>query len=125
MIVLDASALLALLLKETGADRVRAELSGSAISAATLTEVLTKGLKRGIAPDQSYPAIIEWGVQIVPVDTAQARIAAELAKAPRQLDLSLGDRLCIALAIARRCDLMTSDGGILRLEADVSFKRFR
>ncbi len=125
MIVLDASALLALLLKEKGAGRVQAELRNSVISAATLAEVLTKGLKRGVPPGEAYPAIVEWGVQIVAVDTAQARIAAELARAPKELDLSLGDRLCIALAIVRGCELMTSDGGILRLEADVSFKKFR
>ncbi len=125
MIVLDASAVLALLLKETGAEQVRAALPRSAISAATLTEILSKGLKRGISPGESYPAIVAWGIQIIPVDIAQARIAAELAKAPKQLDLSLGDRLCIALAMLRQCELMTSDGGILRLEADVSFKRFR
>lgn len=125
MIVLDASAVLALLLRETGAEHVRAALPRSAISAATLTEILSKGLKRGIAPDESYAAIVAWGIQIISVDISQARVAAELAKAPKQLDLSLGDRLCIALAMVRRWELMTSDGGILRLEADVSFKRFR
>jgi PIN domain nuclease of toxin-antitoxin system len=125
VIVLDASAVLALLLKEPGARRVEDELPDSAISAATLTEIITKAMKRGITSDAAYSAVVDWGIQIVPVDTTQARIAAEISKAPKELDLSMGDRLCIALAIAQRAKLMTSDGGILQLDAGILFVRFR
>jgi ribonuclease VapC len=125
VIVLDASAVLALLFDEAGADRVRAALDDAAISAATLTEIITKALRRGISSDDAYFAILDWDIEIVPVDTPQARVAAEMSKAPRELDLSMGDRLCIALALIMDVGLMTSDRGILRLDAGIPYARFR
>ncbi|MBS0279158.1 MAG: PIN domain-containing protein [Proteobacteria bacterium] len=125
MIILDSSALLAVLLGEPGADAVKATFSEAFISAASLAEILAKAERRGIPSEAAYKVIVNFGIGIIPVDTLQARISARISLAPRELDLSLGDRLCIALAIAMRCDLLTSDGGIRKFEADISIRSFR
>ena len=111
MIVLDASAILAVILKEPGADRVEATFGQAIISAGTLAEVLTKTHQRGLDIEGSYKRIVNFGIGVVPVTAMQARIAAEASRAPRKFNLSLGDRLCIALAISLNCELLTSDGG--------------
>jgi PIN domain nuclease of toxin-antitoxin system len=125
MIVLDASAILAVILKEPGAARVEAAFDQAVVSAATLAEILSKTYQRGLDSEGSYRRIRNFGVSIVPVTTKQARIAAEISRAPRELDLSLGDRLCIALAISLSCELMTSDRGMSEFKAGIPVTRFR
>ena len=125
MIVLDSSAVLAVLLREKGADRVERRFGEAVISAVTLAEVLTKGIQRGISSDAAYAAIREFGIDIEPVLPLHARIAGEISRAPRRLDLSLGDRLCIALAIALDCELLTSDRGMSEFDAGIPITLFR
>ena len=125
MIVLDSSAVLAVLLNERGADVVASRFGEAAISAASLAEILTKAMQRGVSSEAAYAAFLDFGVAIAPVTALQARIAAEVSRAPRKLDLSLGDRLCIALAISLTCELITSDRGIAAFEAGVPITLFR
>ena len=125
MTVLDASAILAVILGEPGADKVAATFGQAVISAATLTEVLTKARQRGRDSEGSYRRIVNFGIGVMPVTTQQARIAAEISRAPRELDLSLGDRLCIALAMSLNCELLTSDDGMARFGAGVPITRSR
>jgi PIN domain nuclease of toxin-antitoxin system len=123
--VLDSSALLAVILNERGANRVTATFPEAVISAATLTEILSKAQQRGLATEGSYRRIVNFGIDIEPVTALHARIAAEISRAPRELDLSLGDRLCIALAISLNCELLTSDDGMARFGAGIPITRFR
>lgn len=125
MIVLDSSAVLAVLFREPGAVRVQASFGEAVISAASLTEVLTKAIQRGIPSTAAYPAFQDFGIRVMPVDVIQARIAAEISQAPRELDLSLGDRLCLALAIVLDCELITSDRGIEGFKAGIPITLFR
>jgi len=125
VIVLDSSALLAVLLKERGASRVIAVLGEAVISAATLAEILTKAQQRGIDSESALAAVAAFGIAIAPVDELHARIAAQISRAPRELDLSLGDRHCIALAIALDVELLTSDRGMSRFAAGVPITLFR
>ena len=125
MIVLDSSALLAVILEEPGADRVVETFSEATISAATLTEILSKARQRGLSTDGSYRQIVKFGIAVAPVTTLHARIAAEISRAPRELDLSLGDRLCIALAMSLDCGLVTSDRGIAGFDTGIPITMFR
>lgn len=125
MIVLDSSAVLAVLLKERGAERVEAAFEEAVISAATLAEILTKAVQSGIASEAAYAVITNFGIEVSPVLPVHARIAAQISRAPRELDLSLGDRLCIALAISLNCELLTSDRGMAAFEAGIRISRFR
>jgi PIN domain nuclease of toxin-antitoxin system len=125
VIVLDASAILAVILKEPGADKVEATFGNAVISAATLAEILTKTHQRGLDSEGSYRRIVSFGIDIVPVTSRHARIAGEISRAPRELDLSLGDRLCIALAISLNCELLTSDRGMAEFKAGIPVTRFR
>jgi PIN domain nuclease of toxin-antitoxin system len=125
VIVLDCSAVLAVLLREPGAGRVLEEFDAAAASAATLAEILSKAAQRGIPSRESYPAILDFGIDVHPVTTLHARIAGEISLAPRRLDLSLGDRLCIALAISLDCELLTSDRGMAEFAAGVPITLFR
>ena len=125
MIVLDSSAVLAVLLDEPGAERVVDSFENGVISAASLTEILSKALKFGFDLQDAYERVVSFGLQIHPVDEAQAFLAAEVSKAPRQLNLSLGDTLCIALAMTLRVELLTGDTGMSMYDAGIPITKFR
>jgi PIN domain nuclease of toxin-antitoxin system len=126
VIVLDSSAVLAVILEETGADRVKAAFPQSVISAASLAEILTKVVRRGLDLEGAYIRISSFGLEVHPVEAEHALLAAEIySKAPAALDLSLGDRLCIALAMTLRCGLLTSDRGMTQYDAGIPIMKFR
>lgn len=125
MIVLDSSAILAVLLAEPGAHNVVASFHDGVLSTVSLAEILSKAERKGIDSEEAYARILAYGLRIVPVEEQHARIAAKISLAPRELDLSLGDRLCIALAVALNCALLTSDRGMLRLPVGIPIRSFR
>jgi len=112
-VVLDASAVLALLLEEPGADRVtEAILAGSEMTTAMLAEVGTKYVVSGaVAEARALQA--RFPVTLVAVDQDLALRAALMAQATRPAGLSLGDRLCLALAQRSRSAALTADRGWL------------
>lgn len=112
--VLDASALLALLFDEPGADAVRGTLDGpSAMSAVNWAEVLTRLHARGVDPgvvvDRMQGAGLLDAIEVVPFDRDQAVATARLWPDTRHLGLSLGDRACLALAMREGAVALTAD----------------
>lgn len=109
MIVLDSSALLALLLDEPGADVVASEMDEAVMSSANLAEVLSKAEERGGDAVALLKQIARTPLQLVPLSVATALGAALLRPLTRPLGLSLGDRICLALAQERDCEVLTAD----------------
>jgi len=90
--VLDASALLAVLSQEAGADQVVPLLDGAAMSAVNWSETVQKAAARGVATQRLRSEVEAFGVTIVPFDSAQAEGAATLWPRTASAGLSLGDR---------------------------------
>lgn len=107
--VLDASALMALIRGEPGADTVVSCLSRAIISAVNQAEVQTKLVSAGIDEALAWWHIAEARCPSVPFDEDQARIAGGLVRVTRPYGLSLGDRACLALAIQRKAAVYTTD----------------
>jgi len=109
--VLDASALLAVMLDERGAEKVREFLPSAMIGTVNLAEVVAKLQERG-APDEDIDRnVARLGLPVIPLDEAQAMAAGKLRGATKSLGLSLGDRACLALAMARGLPAVTADRG--------------
>ena len=108
-IVLDASAILALLKREQGADRVKAVLDQAAICAVNVAEVQSKLVVGGLSRQAAEARIRFLGCTILPFDEEQAIEAGSLIAQTRSLGLSLGDRACLALAIERKATVYTTD----------------
>lgn len=107
--VLDASAFMALLRGESGADTVAACLPWAVISAVNQAEVQAKLVSAGMEEQAAWWHIAEVKCESAPFDEDQARIAGDLVKITRPYGLSLGDRACLALAIQRRATVYTAD----------------
>jgi ribonuclease VapC len=109
VIVLDASAVIALYGREAGWDQILNEIGSGAISTVNLAEVLTMFANQNGKPERVGDDIRDSGCEIAPVTAAHALAAAELRPVTRSASLSLGDRLSLALAIERQCPVMTAD----------------
>ncbi len=106
--VLDASALLALLLAEPGGEAVRAVLPDAAISAVNFSEVIGHYVRNGVAEAQVRQVLDPLPLQVVPFDTDLAYVAGLLLPATKS-GLSLGDRACLSLARRLGCRALTGD----------------
>lgn len=106
-IVLDASALLALLREEPGADAVERVLDGSMMSCVNLAEVLQKAEQHDVHDEGLEYDLEALGVEFAPFDTPAARSTAELWRSGS--GLSLGDRACLALAASIDGVALTAD----------------
>ncbi len=107
--ILDASALLALLQSETGADRVQAVLSKAVISSVNWSEVVQKLSVFDENAADIRPELEAIGLKIVPFTAQQAEICASLWAMSKPYGLSLGDRACIALGIQKKKTVLTAD----------------
>lgn len=129
--ILDASALLAFLHGEPGAEAVAEALTqGALISAVNWAEVLTKLAELGEPPEAVTERLEKMGVlgfalEIQPFDEPQARSVARLREATREHGLSLGDRACLALAERLQLEALTADRAWARLVLEIKIRNIR
>ncbi|MGI4947006.1 MAG: type II toxin-antitoxin system VapC family toxin [Janthinobacterium lividum] len=107
--VLDASALLALLLGEPGAAKVRAVLDGALVGAVNLAEIVSHYAKLGASRSDIEAMLAPLPVRIVPVDTGLSYEAGMLRPLTLPGGLSLGDRYCLALAKREQVPAVTAE----------------
>ena len=119
-IVLDASALLAVLNGEPGAEKLTAKLlTGAASSTVNLAEVQSKLVDWGIHPDTAWAAAMSPVQEGIPFNEGQAKTAGSLVAQTRRLGLSLGDRACLALALDLKAPVYTADRSWKHLKLEV------
>lgn len=124
-VVLDASAVLAFLNQEAGADAVAGYLGAAAISAVNLAEVISRLSDRGLDPEQCHEVVSKLGLRVVAFDEASAFAAGGLRASARDAGLSLGDRACLGLARASRCAAVTADRTWMRLNLGIDVRLIR
>lgn len=109
--VLDASALLAYLNGEPGAERVRQciEQGQATMSSVNLAEVICKCADQSMSRANQAALCAALPVEIAPFDTALALSSAALRSSTRAHGLSLGDRCCLALAQSQNATALTAD----------------
>jgi PIN domain nuclease of toxin-antitoxin system len=108
-VVLDASALLALLLDERGSGKVRTVLAASAMTAVNLSEVVGHFARNGVAEKDIRLVLDPLPIERITFDEGLAFSTGLLLPATRQAGLSLGDRACLALAARLDVRALTAD----------------
>jgi|SRR5580698_4124388 ribonuclease VapC len=119
-VVLDASAILAVISGEPGAEKMTPGLLARAVaSTVNLAEVQTKLVSRGWTSDEAWEDATSPVREAVSFDEQQARIAGDLVIQSRPLGLSLGDRACLALGIVLGVPVYTAEKAWKKLKAGV------
>ncbi|MGD0522361.1 MAG: type II toxin-antitoxin system VapC family toxin [Terracidiphilus sp.] len=109
-VVFDASAILAVLQQEPGAEKLTDEIRINAVvSTVNLAEVQSKLVKMRNDPDKAWAAALSAVIAVEPFTSEQARIAGDLITTTEKYGLSLGDRSCLALAIALKAPVYTTE----------------
>ena len=111
--VLDASALLALIQLEKGAERITQALEQGEciVSAVNLSEALAKLVTAGLPEDQAEAVVLGIPAEVVPCDERIALQAGRLAIMGKPLGLSLGDRVCLATGLVHGGTVLTTEQG--------------
>jgi ribonuclease VapC len=126
VIVVDASALLALLRREPGAGQVEAQAAEAVVSAVNLSEVWSRLLDYVPSDVERCRAVLDrLRLRIIPFDETAALAAARLRPITKAYGLSLGDRACLALALARGLPVLTADRQWADLDIGVEVRLIR
>jgi PIN domain nuclease of toxin-antitoxin system len=124
--VLDASVILAVLFEERGAEKMTDEIMDSAvIGAVNLAEVQSKLVKMGHPPEKAWSDANLLESAPEPFTADQAKIAGSLIAKTERYGLSLGDRSCLALAIALKAPVYTTEQAWKDLKVGVTIHVIR
>lgn len=123
--VLDASAILVLLLGELGADDVAQSVArGVAVSTVNVSEAAEVLARNKVTPASIIAQFCDQ-VVVEPFTYDDALAAAAFSPPTRKQGLSLGDRACLALAQRLEATAVTADRQWSRLELGVSIRLLR
>lgn len=124
-VVLDASAVLAVLNGEPGADQVAEVLADSVISTVNLAEVVGSLARHGVDADSIRDYLDALQLDAIDLDRAGAERIGLLLIETRKAGLSLADRACLALAEREALPAYTADKAWTTLDLDVDIRLIR
>lgn len=113
--VFDASAILALLRNEPGADVVEQYIGDGVISAVNFQEVIKGLLRRGVPINAALAMLDALHLDVRPHGREEAIAAAMLYPATIEFGSGLGDRTCMSLAITEGLPILTTDQDWVKL----------
>jgi PIN domain nuclease of toxin-antitoxin system len=126
-VVLDSSAVLALLRDEPGAERVAATVPGAALCVVNLAEVLTVLERHGVPAADAARSVELLALRPVDADVELARAAAGIAGVlrGRGAGLSLGDSFSLATGRTLGLPVVTADRAWGKLDVGVKVEVIR
>ena len=122
--------MLALVHAEPGAESVADALRDAVMSTVNWAEVVARVRSGATNGDSAGPSALRFelcalGLRLEQFSAEQADLAGELRRSTREFGLSLGDRACLALALARSEPVLTADRVWRRLRLGVEIEVIR
>ena len=124
-VVLDASAVLAVLNNERGAEAVLPLFRGASISAVNYGEVLKKAVEFGGTIAAVKSALAAQWLNVVPFDAEHAEQAASIWPQTKEYGLSFADRACVALGLLLGFPVLTAEARMGQLDLAVDIRLIR
>lgn len=123
--VLDASALLALLNEEPGAEKVRPLLPRSIIGAVNFCETLQRLRRSGMSLEEAKTVLTPLVFSPIPFDEHLSYVSASIHSQTREYGLSFGDCACLAVALSRHLPAVTAERDWDKFDIGVSIIKIR
>lgn len=108
-VILDASALLALLRGEASGKKVEGVLGDARMSVVNMAEVASHYSKLGMPDDMVTAMLRPLPIKLIDADAGLCWEAGRLRGLTVEAGLSLGDRFCLALAKREKLPVWTAD----------------
>ena len=124
-VVLDASALLAYLRQEPGAEEVDELLADARMASVNWAEVVQKSLSAGVDVEGMREELQVLGMLVVPFLPEDGERAGRLWPLTRQQGLSLGDRACLSLGWRLGLTVVTCDRAWAQLPLEQEIQLLR
>lgn len=124
-IVLDSSAVIALVNGEPGGDLVRANLAEAVICAVNVAEIVGRLMRKGESIEAVRRLLATLDFDIADFDSDLALNTGALIVDTSKAGLSLGDRACLAVAARYGLPVMTADRSWANLNVGVAVQLIR
>ena len=116
-LILDASAVLAVVLEESGEKWVlEAMAAGAEMSSVNAEEVTSRLCREGWTTMEIRSLFQELSILVLPFDLDAAILSGQYRPATQPLGLGLGDRACLATAYLQACPVLTADRAWMQLD---------
>ena len=124
-VLVDASAVLAVILGERGGAEIAGLLNGARISAVNLSEIYRR-LGDGEMPfDEILAVVALLNLEVVMFGERQAVETARLMALTRHIGASFADRACLALALESQLPVLTADRRWSDLNLPIDIRQIR
>ena len=124
-VILDSSAVLAVLFNEPGGNIVTDRLGEALISTVNLSEAVAKLVERGAEIEFARALLDDFDAERVAFTDEDAYVSGGLRNLTKPFGLSFGDRACLSLAMQRRCPVLTADRAFSKLDIDIEIEMIR
>lgn len=125
MFVLDASAVIAVLLGEDGAEFVINRMRGAEMSIVNVGEVLTRAVEGGADPGETLRILETYQFRTRAFREAHAIEAARLRPATKPFGLGFGDRACLVQGMFSAKPILTGDRDWIKLDLGLDIRLIR
>lgn len=125
--ILDTSAILAVMFKEPGMEKVVPFLPAACTSASNRTEALSIIAKcfQCSTAHEAEKLYQPLKIETIPFDQRQSNLAVDICIRSRTLGLSTGDCACLALAVDKGLPVLTADKAWAKLDIEVDVQLIR
>ena len=124
-VVLDASAVIAFIRAEPGAQNVLPFLRGGHISAVNVAEVLYNSVLRGDTIETARAELEKLQLAVIPFTESQAASLATIHAKTLGGNMGFADRACLSLGHALGLPVLTGDREWLNYNLDIPVRLFR
>lgn len=114
-VVLDASAILAVVQKEPGAAVVARALPHASMSAVNIAEVTSWLYENQWSTPEIEVFLDGLSIRELPFDSRAALLTGKFRTMTKSIGLGLGDRACLATGYIEQCPILTADRAWLSL----------